>query len=73
MDSRVSEHEFLRPDEVARLLRCGRTKAYELLRTGEVPSYRVGRSRIVRRSDINLWLSEHQDDVGQAWTIDALR
>jgi excisionase family DNA binding protein len=45
MDSRVSEHEFLRPDEVARLLRCGRTKAYELLRTGEVPSYRVGRSR----------------------------
>jgi excisionase family DNA binding protein len=68
MDTRVGEQEFLRPDEVARLLRCGRTKTYELLRTGEVPSYRVGRSRIVRRSDINVWLSEHQDEIGQPWS-----
>jgi excisionase family DNA binding protein len=72
MDTRAGEHEFLRPDEVSRLLRCGRTKTYELLRTGEVPSYRVGRSRIVRRSDINLWLSEHQDESSQTWS-DILR
>lgn len=68
MDTRAGEHEFLRPDEVSRLLRCGRTKTYELLRTGEVPSYRVGRRRIVRRSDINAWLSEHQDESSQTWS-----
>lgn len=34
VESGVVEYEFLKPDEVSRLLRCGRTKTYELLQTG---------------------------------------
>jgi len=50
------------------LLRCGRTKTYELLQTGEIPSYRVGRNRIVRRGDVLAWLGEHQDGLDRPWS-----
>ncbi|WP_051276272.1 helix-turn-helix domain-containing protein [Desulfovirgula thermocuniculi] len=42
--------EFLTVGEVAALLRLGRSTAYELIRRGEIPSFRVGRHiRIPRR------------------------
>jgi excisionase family DNA binding protein len=68
VESGVVEYEFLKPDEVSRLLRCGRTKTYELLQTGEIPSYRVGRNRIVRRGDVLAWLGEHQDGLDRPWS-----
>lgn len=68
METRTQEYEFLKPDEVGRLLRCGRTKTYELLQTGEIPSYRVGRNRIVRRGDVLAWLNEHQDGLDLPWS-----
>ncbi len=34
-------------DEVTKLLRCGRTKVFELLRDGELTGVRVGRRRLV--------------------------
>ncbi len=68
METRTENHEFLKPDEVSHLLRCGRTKTYELLQTGEIPSYRVGRNRIVRRGDVLAWLGEHQDGLDRTWS-----
>ena len=35
--------------EAARILRCGRTAAYQAVRTGEIPSIKVGRSISVPR------------------------
>lgn len=60
MDNNLGELEFLRPEEVARMLRCGRTKAYQLLRANSIPSYFVGRNRIVERSAVIAWLSEQR-------------
>jgi excisionase family DNA binding protein len=39
-------------DEVARQLRCGRNKVFELIKQGELPSFRVGRRRVVLRQDV---------------------
>ena len=38
--------------EVAEFLRIGRTTAYELVRTGEIPSVKVGRQIRVFREDL---------------------
>lgn len=69
----AGDHEFLKPDEVGRLLRCGRTKIYELLQTGEIPSYRVGKNRIVRRTEVLAWLNRHQEGPDHSWSGTAFR
>lgn len=43
MDNQV----LLRPEDVARSCALSRTRVYQLLRSGELPSVRVGRSRRV--------------------------
>lgn len=32
------ERKFLKVDELAKTLKCSRTKAYEMVRTGEIPT-----------------------------------
>lgn len=45
----MEDHQILlTPIESARLLRIGRSSLYELLRTGAVPSVKLGRSRRIR-------------------------
>jgi excisionase family DNA binding protein len=43
--------EILTPDELAEFLRCSRTYARDLLTQGEIPSFKLGKLRRVRRSD----------------------
>ncbi|MGI5882003.1 MAG: helix-turn-helix domain-containing protein [Dethiobacteria bacterium] len=38
--------EIITGPEVAAFLRIGRVKAYELMKTGEIPSFRVGKRSI---------------------------
>ena len=52
--------------EVAEMLGIGRSKAYELVRTGEIPSVRVGASLRVRGQDVqdyvdNLYIDSKSD------------
>ncbi len=52
--------------EVAEMLGIGRSKAYELVRTGEIPSVRVGASLRVRGQDVqdyvdNLYVDSKSD------------
>lgn len=57
--------EWYSPDELWRWLGLGRTKTYELLQSGEIPSYKIGRVRRIRRHDIEVWLEHnkcHSDD-----------
>jgi excisionase family DNA binding protein len=54
------EEELLTVDEVQELLKVGRTFAYSLVRSGELPSYRVGRLLRVRRQDIDHWLEHNR-------------
>ena len=52
--------DLLTVDEVLRWLRLGRTRTNELLRSGEIPSYKVGRRRLVRRGDVEAWLLDQR-------------
>lgn len=44
-------------DEVAELLGIARGKAYELVRSGDIPSVRVGRRYLVPRDRLRAWLN----------------
>lgn len=57
------QQEWMTPEEFGEWLGIGRTKCYELLSRNEVPSYKIGRLRRIRVSDIERWL-ESREDVG---------
>lgn len=50
--------------EAAQLLRIGRTKLWELTRSGAIPAYRVGTGRTsplrYKRQELLRWLTEHR-------------
>jgi excisionase family DNA binding protein len=54
--------DWYSPDELWQWLGLGRTKTYELLRSGEIPSYRIGR---IRREDIEAWLEQNKYQTGE--------
>ena len=57
------DDEFMSPEEIMRYLKIKRTKCYELLVQGVIPSFRIGRLRRSRRSEIDSWLeSQHDND-----------
>lgn len=45
--------EWLTVSEMQEYMRVGRTKAYELIKNGEVGTYRLGRKILVSRSSID--------------------
>ena len=54
------EHEWLKVPEVAEVLRIARSRAYELVAAGEIPSIRIGRSVRVSRRELEQWLDERR-------------
>lgn len=50
--------ENFTPMELGVFLGCGRTAAYKLLQTREIPSFTVGRLRRVRRQDAEAYIVE---------------
>jgi excisionase family DNA binding protein len=57
MDER---HEYLKVPEVARIIRVARSRAYELVAEGEIPSIKIGRSVRVSREELDRWLEEQR-------------
>ena len=57
MDER---HEWLKVPEVAEELRIARSRAYELVGTGEIPAVKIGRSVKVSRKELNRWLEDQR-------------
>jgi len=60
----VTEHQLLTVNDVCHATKLGRTTVYALVRSGELPVVRIGRSVRVRRETLDRWL-ESQEDVGQ--------
>jgi excisionase family DNA binding protein len=60
------EHEWLKVPEVAGVLRIARSRAYELVAEGEIPSVRIGRSVRVSRRELDRWL-EGQRQPSTSW------
>ena len=52
------ERLLLKPAEVVEMLGVGRSKVYEMLRTGEIPSIRMGRSIGIPRKALEKWVAE---------------
>ena len=52
--------EWLKVPEVAKLLRIARSRVYELISSGEIPSIRIGRSVKVSRKELDRWLEEQR-------------
>lgn len=54
------QQELLTVDETIRVLRLGRTRVNEMLRSGELPSIKIGRRRLVRRHNVEQFLDAHE-------------
>jgi excisionase family DNA binding protein len=52
---------YYRPEEAAMYLGIGRTRMYALIRE-EIPSVRVGRTRHVRRADLDGYMERKLED-----------
>lgn len=50
------KHEYLKVPEVVGVLLIARSRAYELVGSGEIPSIRIGRSVRVNRRELDAWL-----------------
>ena len=60
METQV-KNDLMTVDELIDWIRLGRTRTHELLRSGEIPSYKLGRRRVIRRQDVETWLERHRD------------
>ncbi len=49
---------LLRPEQAAQILNIGRSKVYELILSGGLPSIRVGRCRRIPTSALTTWIDE---------------
>jgi putative molybdopterin biosynthesis protein len=54
----MDDDELLRPVEVQRLLRVGRSKVYEMIARGELPVVRIGRVVRIPRRELEQWIAE---------------
>lgn len=55
--------DWLAVPEVAKKLRIGRERAYQLVKEGEIPAKRLGGPRRIRVSESALheWVNSHED------------
>ena len=53
---------LLRPTEAAEMLGIGRTRMYEMLACGDLPSIRIGRSVRVPVAALNKWIEDRQNN-----------
>jgi excisionase family DNA binding protein len=59
------ERLLLRPVEAAEAIGISRSKIYELLASGELPSVRIGASVRVPVEALRAWIAEQLDDAGR--------
>jgi excisionase family DNA binding protein len=52
-------------DEIAALMRIARNSAYDGVRSGEIPSIRVGRRYLIPRERFHAWLNSEHVSVNQ--------
>ena len=66
-DARVATEKRLAvsPAEAALLVGIGRTKLYQALNAGLLPSFKIGTRRLVRVAEIKAWLQRLQDAARQ--------
>jgi len=61
----MTDREFLSSEDVRQWLGLGKTKTQELLQSGAIPSYKIGRIRRIRRRDVERWLEKNRCEIGE--------
>ena len=56
--------EFLTVAEVAQLMRVSTMTVYRLIKAGELPSVRVGKSHRIREADVDAYLAKGYTEAG---------
>lgn len=62
MDKEKFPRLLLRPAEVAEALGVGRSKAYELIASGMIPSITVDKSRRVPADALRKWVADQLEE-----------
>ena len=65
----MSEPMLLTVEDVQNVIQLGRTKVYEMIRTGELPVIRIGRSVRVRREALERWLNELEEQNSDEYLL----
>jgi excisionase family DNA binding protein len=60
------DRELLRAGDVARILKVSRSRIYQLLSNGDLPSVRVGGAIRIPRLAWEAWLEEQRDRALQS-------
>jgi excisionase family DNA binding protein len=60
------DDELLTVEQVAEVLKVGRTKVYELMDRGDLPSLKIDRCRRVLRSDLNTLIASLRSEAAHA-------
>jgi excisionase family DNA binding protein len=53
----MTDEELLTVEEVAKILRVGKTMVYAIMAAGNLPSVTIGRCRRFRRSDVYAYIA----------------
>jgi excisionase family DNA binding protein len=51
-----------RPKQALQVFPAGRTVLYELIRSGEIPSFKVGRARFITHADLVAWMERSVEE-----------
>lgn len=62
----MGDRELLRIEEVQAVLGVGRSKVYDMIRRGELPTLRIGRLVRVPRWALEAWISERTTGANSA-------
>ena len=62
----MGDRELLRVEEVQAVLGIGRSKVYEMIRRGELPTLHIGRLVRVPRWALEAWISERMTGAAAA-------
>lgn len=65
-EGRSQEKEWLTPEEAVGYSGIGRTRLYRYLTTGELRSAKLGKTRHIRRIDIDEFLESRKSSYGHA-------
>ena len=61
----MSQEKYMRPSEVARLLKLNVETVYHYIKAGKLPAAKLGRKYIVARSDLDAFLEEKKGTESQ--------
>ncbi len=58
------ENKLLKADQLANILNISRSKAYQLMRNGEIPTITIGKNVRVSQKDLEDYIEQNRSNNG---------